>query len=136
VDEVRKAKPDPAIAEYAVAESFGEIRAASGYEARGEAMANDLADGVTPEVVARFHKAILELRRTPNLARELHQRLAPFYGRVLPGLDGSVKGVRDGVYFVIGPEKQMAAWERYLKTVEGPEAKVFRLYPRDFWLER
>jgi Zn-dependent M16 (insulinase) family peptidase len=41
--------------------------------------------------------------------------------------------VEDGIYFVIGPERQFSAWEEYLKSVEGPATKVYRLYPRDFW---
>ena len=38
------------------------------------------------------------------------------------------------MYFVIGPEKQFAAYEEYLKKTEGPDAWLYRLYPRDFWL--
>jgi hypothetical protein len=37
-------------------------------------------------------------------------------------------------FFVIGPEKQMAAYEAYLKSVEGADTQLHRLYPRDFWL--
>jgi hypothetical protein len=43
--------------------------------------------------------------------------------------------VGDAVYFVIGPEKQFAAWEEYLRSVEGPETRLHRLYPRDFWMQ-
>ena len=53
---------------------------------------------------------------------------------VLPGLGPKVSTVRDGVYFVIGPEKQFAAWEEYLKSIEGADTVVYRLYPRDFWM--
>jgi hypothetical protein len=35
---------------------------------------------------------------------------------------------------VIGPEKQLLAWEEYLRAVEGAGAKLHRLYPRDFWM--
>ena len=97
-------------------------------------MAADLADGLTPETVARFRKGILELRRTPGLAAQLHARMNQVYGRVLPGLSSKTSTVADGVFLVIGPEKQFAAWEDYLTTVEGPETKLFRLYPRDFWM--
>jgi hypothetical protein len=37
-------------------------------------------------------------------------------------------------FFVIGPEKQMSAYEAYLKSVEGADTQLYRLYPRDFWL--
>jgi len=134
IDEVRAARPDAAMAEYAIAQSFWGIRAASSYEWRGEAMAQDLADGITPDVVARFHKALLELRRTPDLAAELARRMPLVYARVMPGLGAPVKDVKDGVYFVIGPEKQLAAWEQYLQSVYGAATRVHRLYPRDFWM--
>jgi hypothetical protein len=34
---------------------------------------------------------------------------------------------------VIGPEKQLAAYEEYLKKADAPGARLWRLYPRDFW---
>ncbi|HEX5707066.1 MAG TPA: hypothetical protein VFX96_07210, partial [Pyrinomonadaceae bacterium] len=100
----------------------------------GEAMAADLADGVTPDAVRRFRQAVLDLRKTPNLADELFKRMPKVYARILPGYEGRARDVKGGVFFVIGPEKQMTAYEQYLKTVEGSDAEVFRLYPRDFWI--
>jgi hypothetical protein len=44
--------------------------------------------------------------------------------------------VAGAAYFVIGPEKQLAAYEAYLKSVEGATAAVERLHPRDFWVPR
>jgi hypothetical protein len=97
-------------------------------------MAANLADGLTPEVVRRFHEGILALRKTPDLANELHRRMPIVYGKVLPGMNAKVSGVDGGVYFVIGPERQFAAWEEYLETVEDSNARVYRLYARDFWM--
>ncbi|HET9218416.1 MAG TPA: hypothetical protein VFR18_15640, partial [Terriglobia bacterium] len=134
IDEVRKADYDPALVEYAVAQAFSGIRSASSYEARGEAMAANLADGVTPEIVSRFHREILNLRKTPNLAEILFKRMPGVYAPLLPGLHGKTASTTDAIYFVIGPEKQFAAWEEYLKAVEGPGVKFHRLYPRDFWM--
>ena len=57
------------------------------------------------------------------------------YARVLPGMGLAAKEVPGAIHFVIGPEKQLAAYEQYLKKAEGPETRLFRLYPRDFWLE-
>jgi Zn-dependent M16 (insulinase) family peptidase len=134
IDEIGKADYDPALAEYAVAQAFAGTRAASSYESRGEAMAANLADGLTPEIVARFHREILNLRTTSDLAAELFKRMPKVYAPVLPGLGATKSSVKDGIYFVIGPEKQFAAWEEYLKAVEGPGVKLYRLYPRDFWM--
>jgi Zn-dependent M16 (insulinase) family peptidase len=135
IDELKKAAPDASLAEYAVAGAFDGTRSSLAYETRGEAMANDLADGLTPEVVTRFHQAVLGLRKTPKLGEELFRRMNGLYARVLPGLGVKAKDVPGGVYFAIGPESQLAAYEEYLKQAEGAEARVYRLYPRDFWLE-
>ena len=134
VAEIQRADYDPALAEYAVAQAFSGTRSASAYEARGEAIAANLADRLTPEIVTRFHKGVLDLRSSPDLAAELFRRMPQLYGTVLPGLGVKASEVNDGVYVVIGPEKQFAAWEEYLQSVEGPGTKLHRLYPRDFWM--
>jgi hypothetical protein len=133
ITELKKAKPDASLTDYAIAEAFEGSRAASTYEDRGESMADDLADGLTPEIVARFHQAILELRKDPKLSDELFRRMTLVDAQVLPGMGAKAKTVAGGVYFTIGPEKQFAAYEQYLKQAEGADAKLFRLYPRDFW---
>jgi Zn-dependent M16 (insulinase) family peptidase len=134
IDEVKRPLQDASLAEYVIALSFNS-RAASPYEQRGEAMASNLADNVTPDAVKRFRQAILDLRKMPNLAEELYKRKDKVYERVLPGY-GKNKGrdVAGANYFVIGAEKQMSAYENYLKAVEGADTKLYRLYPRDFWM--
>jgi hypothetical protein len=120
--------------EYAVAVAFSQFRSANPYESRGEQMANDIADGMPPEAVRKFRQALLELRRTPNLSDELFNRMTTVYGRILPGLGAKAADVKGGVFYVIGPEKQLSAYEQYLKTVEGPDARLYRIYPRDYWI--
>jgi Zn-dependent M16 (insulinase) family peptidase len=134
IEELKKAPRDPDLVEYAIAQAFTGSRSASEYEVRGEAIAADLADGITPEVVARFRRAILELRREPTLADELFKRMEATYARVLPGYGVKAGTVEGGIFFVIGPEKQFGVYEDYLKTVEGSDTRVYRLYPRDFWM--
>jgi Zn-dependent M16 (insulinase) family peptidase len=134
IGEVKQAALDPALEDYAIAGAFDGTRSAESYEERGEAMADDLADGLTPEVVARFHRAILALRKRPDLAAELFRRMPRVYARVLPGMGLPAKDVTGGVYMVIGPEKQLAAYEQYLRKTEA-RGRLFRLYPRDFWLQ-
>ena len=134
IGELKKVKPDASLVDYAIAGAFDGTRAASPYEERGEAMADDLADGLTPAVVTRFHRAILDLRQRPDLAAELFRRMPKVYERILPGMGVPAENVAGGVYFVIGPEKQLDAYEQYLKKAEGSQASLFRLYPRDFWL--
>jgi hypothetical protein len=134
INDLNKAQPDPALGDYAIAQAFGVFRAALPYEARGEAMAADLADGLTPEIVSRFRKVLLDLGRRPDLHKELYARMKRVYARVLPGMGVKAAEVEGGVYFVIGPEKQLAAYEQYLKSVEGPDTRLYRLYPRDFWI--
>lgn len=134
IDELKRAQKDPNLVEYAVAQVFSQFRSASEYEARGEAMAADLTDGITPDAVRRFRRAVLELRATPNLADELYKRMGDVYARVLPGYGVKARDVQGGVFYVIGPEKQLKAYEDYLKNVEGPDTRVYRLYPRDYWM--
>jgi Zn-dependent M16 (insulinase) family peptidase len=134
IDQLSGAVPDPSLVEYAIAQAFTGTRAANSYESRGEIMAQNLADGLTPEMVARFHREVLALRATGDLAAELYGRKNAVSSKVLPGLGPKKSSVKDGIYFVIGPEKQFAAWEEYLKSVEGADVIVYRLYPRDFWM--
>ncbi|MDT7777892.1 MAG: hypothetical protein QOC99_404 [Acidobacteriota bacterium] len=134
IDELKKAKPDAGLVEYAIAVAFSQFRSASGYETRGEAMAADIADGTPPETVRKFRQGLLDLRRMPNLSDELFKRMNNVYARVLPGFGTKARDVEGGVFYVIGPEKQLTAYEQYLKTVEGPDARLYRIYPRDYWI--
>jgi hypothetical protein len=85
--ELGAAPHDSALGEYALAQAFGPYRGAERYEARGEAMAADLADGLTPEAVKAFRTALLALRATPDLYAELTARLGSVYGQVVPGVE-------------------------------------------------
>jgi len=132
IGEVKRPMNDP-LAEYVIALAFSS-RASSPYEARGEAMAANMADGITPEAVSRFRRAILEARKIPDLSTQLYARKDKVYERVFPGYGMKGKDIAGRNFFVIGPEKQMAAYEAYLKSVEGADTQLYRLYPRDFWL--
>ena len=132
IGEVKRPMSDP-LAEYVIALTFSS-RASSPYEVRGEAMASNMADGMTPEVVSRFRRAILETRKIPNLSALLYERKDDVHERIFPGYGKRGKDIAGRNFFVIGPEKQMAAYEAYLKSVEGADTQLYRLYPRDFWL--
>ena len=127
VDTIRSGERNPSLADYTIAQVFGETRAAATYESRAEQMANDLADGQTPDQVRKFRESILELRNDPQLGDKLFDRKDAVYAKMLPGYDPRAPHVPDAIYFTIGPDKQLDAWEAYLGT------KLFRLYPRDFW---
>ncbi|MFA6958657.1 MAG: hypothetical protein WC538_22540 [Thermoanaerobaculia bacterium] len=134
IDTVGSAKSDPELVEYAIAGAFGGSRAAAPYEDRAMAMADDIEGGWTPETVAGFRKAILGLRRDPAMTDLLFGRMKGVYARVLPGLGASVTKSPDPSFFVIGNDKQIDAWQQYLQSVEGPGSRVWKLYPRDFWM--
>jgi hypothetical protein len=134
IGELARARRDPSLVEYAVAQALGEFRSASSYEGRGEAMAADLVDGVTPERVRAFRKAVLELRAEPGLADALYDRMARVYGRVLPGFGVDPASVEGAIFYVVGPDKQFELYEAYLKSAVAPGAKLHRLYPRDYWI--
>jgi hypothetical protein len=134
IDELKRAPRDPSLVEYAIAQALGEFRSASSYEGRGEAMAADLVDGVAPDRVRAFRKAVLDMRATPGLADALYDRMNDVYARVLPGYGVDPATVEGSVYYVIGPDKQFELYEAYLKSAVSPTAKLYRLYPRDYWL--
>ncbi len=137
VDLVKSGKPDPALGEYVMAQAFGETRASQSYEARAEGIAADLADGQPPQMVRRFRQAILELRRDPQLLDKLYARKDRVHARLLPGYDSAGLDTAAGSFFVIGPERQLNAWQQYLQatSVQGARAQALqRLYARDFWL--
>jgi len=134
VDTLKNAERDPGLADYAVAQVFGETRAAATYESRAENMAADLADNQPSDIVRKFRQSILELRKDPELGNKLFDRKDAVYGRLLPGYNVKGKDVPDAVYFTIGPDKQLDAWEGYLRGAEGAETKLYRLYARDFWM--
>ena len=135
INELKRAKADPGLVDYSIALAFDGSRSAASYEDRAEAMAADLADGLTPDIVRRFRSSILQLRKDPNLTSALFGRMNTVYGKVLPGMNVKARDVKSGVYFVIGPEQQISAWETYLKRSDDPGDTVFRLYPRDFWMQ-
>jgi hypothetical protein len=129
IGELKKARPDPSIARYAIASVF-DSRSASGFEARASAMAANLVDGLTPETVRRFRTRVLEHSTRAELADELFARLQAVYSRVLPGY-GAIDPA--AIYMAIGPEPQLAAYQEYLHAAVGKHATLHRLYPRDFW---
>jgi hypothetical protein len=130
--EVKRATVDPRFVEYALARGFGS-RAADPYESRGRDMAVDLAEGRTPERVRAFRERLLALRSRPGLAERLHDRLVPVLAPILPTLAPGAAVPSGTVRFAVGPEAQIAAYERELRGTLGESVHVARLYPRDFW---
>jgi len=130
IEQLETAKIDANIARYAIAKAF-DSRVAASYERRAMAMADDFADGVTPEVVKTFRGRLLALAGRADLAATLAARMPKVYGAVMPGYGPPVDA---GVYFVIGPAKQLDAYQDYLRAAVGRTATLHRLYPRDFWI--
>ena len=132
IGQLKAAQIDGNIARYAIASAF-DSRVAVSYEARATAMAGDVTDGVTPAVVKAFRAKVVALSRREDLSRELAARMPKVYAAVMPGL-GTAAPAKDAVRFVIGPLKQLAAYEDYLHATVGKTAVLHRLYPRDFWI--
>jgi len=55
------------------------------------------------------------------------------YGPVLIGYGKPLAKSYKGNFFMIGPDEQFESLENYINSVESPN-KVYKLYPRDFWL--
>jgi hypothetical protein len=131
IEQLKKgSKPDPNIARYAIAKAF-DARVANGFEQRASTMASNLVDGLTPDVQKAFRTKVLAMSKDPQLADKLFGRMQNVYSRVLPGY-GSLDP--RAIYFVIGPDKQLTAYQEYLKAAVAKDATLHRLYPRDFWI--
>jgi hypothetical protein len=130
IDQLKAARIDANIVRYAVAAAFSS-RIAAGYEYRAMAMASDITDGITPEVVKSFRGRLIGLADRGDLVATLAERMPKVYGKVLPGYGPAVE---EAVYFVIGPVKQLDAYQDYLRTAVGKATRLHRLYPRDFWI--
>lgn len=135
VDELKRAPRDPKLKEYAIAQTFDVNRGPNSYESRAEGMANDIADGITPDKVAGFRQRILSLRHMQNLYDILHDRMETVYGRVLIGYGQELTGCPEGNYFIIGPDAQFESLAKYIAASEQPEP-IYRIYPRDYWIIR
>jgi Zn-dependent M16 (insulinase) family peptidase len=135
IDVIKKGSRDPQLGEYAIALAFQPSNAPDSYEDRAEAIANDLADGITPVKVKAFRQSLLALRHDPNLADELFRRMDAVYARILPGYGARPKNSVDSprpVYFIIGNQKQFSAMDSDVQVRE--DQHVYKLYPRDYWL--
>jgi Zn-dependent M16 (insulinase) family peptidase len=124
------AQPDPNLARYAIAKAF-DSRIAAPYETRAAALAADIVDGRTPEIVRAFRTRVLAQTDRGDLTKQLFDRMPAVYGKVLPGYG---KPTRDATNFVIGPAKQLDAYQDYLHGAVGKTTTLHRLYPRDFWI--
>ena len=131
---VKEGAVDRTLGDYVMASAFAETRASLTYEQRAEGLAADLADGQPPEQVRAFRTAMLELRKDPKLVDKLFERKDRVHADMIPGYSSTAAHVPDGSFMVIGPDKQLDAWEQYLKATEGKDAKLYRLYGRDFWM--
>ena len=134
IDMLKRAGPDPSLVEYAIATVFADSRPAGSYESRGAAMAADFADGLTPQITERFFRAVLDLRKTPGLADELFKRMPGVYATILPGFEPKGTPVPGSTYLVIGSPQQLDLYQNYLQSTVGPETRLYRIYPRDFWM--
>lgn len=132
IDVVKKTPREPHLVEYAIAQAFRESYAAGAYEVRARSVADDLADGITPEKVKRFRLALLDLRHDPELPKELFDRIDAVYGPTFPGYGPKARNVPGAVYYIIGPDRQFTALDSEVQSRE--DEHVYRLYPRDYWM--
>jgi hypothetical protein len=127
----RDTPDDPRFVSYALARAFTS-RVADSYEARARAIATDIADGYPPERVRAFRKHLLSLQARPGLSSRLRERLEPMLSAVLPSLPLHAPA-SGAVSLAVGPAPLLDAYERELQASQGPQARLLRIYPRDFW---
>jgi Zn-dependent M16 (insulinase) family peptidase len=122
---------EPAYVDYALAQAFNFSRSAQPWTARAEAMAIDLAEGLTPAHMRRFSQQALALRQDPGLLERLRAALPHVVARVIwgRGEDGS-QAAAQTLFFVVAPEPQLAELEADLRG-----KPLARVWPSDFWLD-
>jgi hypothetical protein len=118
VSQVQNPPDDPSLVDYAVAQVFQASRAPSKYEARGEAMAADLADGFTPERVASFREKVLSVRDREHLFGTLKEHMPQAYGPVLIGYGPTLASSKNANFFLIGPKQQFKSLEDFVDLSE------------------
>jgi len=91
-------------------------------------------DGFPPERIRTYREKVLQLRNDPSLNQELYARLPDAYGPIMVGFGEKVSEYTDGIRFLIGPPEQFESFERLIKAEEGTGHRIYRLYPRDFWI--
>lgn len=133
VNLIKNASAKPDLIDYAMAQVFRNSRAQSAYESRGNSMAADYVDGLPPEKERAFREAVLKAREDKSLLDKLIERLDDVYGPVLVGFGKPLSESRNGVFFLVGPERQFGVMEKYIEAAESKQI-VYRLYPRDYWL--
>ena len=122
---------EPSYIDYALAQTFNFSRLGQTWAERADAMAGDLAAGLTPEQMRRFSQRVLQLRQDPKLLEGVRQALPRLLARVTPGEgDLAIQSDAQSIFFVIAPERQLAELED--DTQRRPWARV---WPSDFWLE-
>jgi hypothetical protein len=121
----------PSSVDYALAQTFAFSRTALSPSARAEAMAIDVREGLTPELMQRFSEKLLRLRHDPQLLEQLRAALPRVVATVTLGPEHrAIQSAAQAIFFVIAPEWQLA-------EIEGdiPEKHLPRVWPSDFWLE-
>jgi Zn-dependent M16 (insulinase) family peptidase len=122
---------DPVMIDYALHETFAVPRTIYPPSVRGVALAQDLRDGNDPETVRRFSEAILELRRDPDLAKEI--KAAAFNsicGILLTAQCIPQQKADHSIFFFVGPEAVLTDAEKRI-----PTPKLLRLWPSDYWVQ-
>jgi Zn-dependent M16 (insulinase) family peptidase len=122
---------EPSYIDYALAQIFNFSRLGQPWGERADAMANDLAAGLTPAQMQRFSQRILQLRQDPTLLEAVRQALPRLLARVTPREgDLAIQSDAQSIFFVIAPERQLAELE-----ADTPWRPWARVWPSDFWLE-
>lgn len=124
---------EPFFVEYALANSFSDYRGGGDFSSRGEAMASDLADSITPEIVGKFKTLLIREARKEGIAARVSERIIPVLSGVITGLGRKVSSGKETSAFVIAPESLLEKYEAYLRDA-GEADVLIRLHPRDFWI--
>jgi SAM-dependent methyltransferase len=123
---------DSAVLEASLANAFQDERVTASFSVRGAALAEDLVDGLTPDVVRSFKHLLLQTAHAPNALAAFRDRVTAVLGRMLVGVNGRVSQTPGTLALLAGPGAIVDKYEQFLRD-SGEISTLPRIYPRDFW---
>jgi Zn-dependent M16 (insulinase) family peptidase len=122
---------DDALLDYVLSQTFSFSRGMLSPSRRGQLLAGDIRDGITPETVRRFSEAILALREKPHLVQELkHVGFDSICGVLLTEFCVAQQRKDHSIFVFLGSETVLSDTEKRLSI-----PSLVRLYPRDYWID-
>ena len=123
----------PSSVDYVLAQMFGTWEMFS-FSSRAAGLARNLRDGLTPEKIRAYRKAVLKLRKKPSLVGDLVAGSRRSMAPVLFGIDcegcEALRRARRSTFFFYGSPKHLGEAAKLV-----PGGKLSWIWQSDYWLD-